>query len=436
MTPGARETIFAPATAPGRAALAVIRISGPATRFVLETICGSVPEPRRASLKALRDPSGDLLDRALVLWFPGPASYTGEDSAEFQLHGGRAVVAGILEALSALPGCRVALPGEFARRALENGRTDLAAVEGLADLIDSETEGQRRQALRQMEGALSRQAALWRERLVHLMALLEADLDFADEGDVVGGLPPGFMVSVDSLRREFADAAEDRRGERLREGVAVVIAGPPNAGKSTLLNALARRDVAIVSPFAGTTRDPVELRLDVRGIPVLLIDTAGIRDTDDPVEKIGIARTLSRAETADIGLWLAPAGAPASEPPPGPEWIRVRTKTDLHPAGEELSVSALTGAGLEELLDVLGSAARDRAGAGDGLIVRARQRIALQEAAAALDRAARIADHPEPAIELVAEELRLAARGLDAMIGAVRVDDVLDRLFSDFCIGK
>lgn len=437
MTRGDRETIFAPATAPGRAALAVIRISGPGTRFVLETISGPLPEPRRATLRALRASSGELLDRGLVFWFPGPASYTGEDSAEFQVHGGRAVVAGMLDALASLPGCRIARPGEFARRALENGRADLASIEGLADLIDSETEGQRRQALRQMEGVLSRQASEWKERLVGLMALIEADLDFADEGDVPEGLPDGFTRALSELRGEFGAAVNDRRGERLRDGVAVVIAGPPNAGKSTLLNALARREVAIVSPFEGTTRDPIELRLDIGGVPVLLIDTAGIRETDDPVEQVGIKRTLERAEAADIGLWLTPAGTAGAEPPPGPEWIRVRTKIDL--ADDRCSgprVSAVTGEGVEGLLAVLKAAASERAGSGDGLIVRSRQRAALVEAGAVLDRALQHLGRPRPPVELVAEELRLAGRSLDSLIGAVRVDDVLDRLFSDFCIGK
>jgi tRNA modification GTPase len=433
-----RDTIFALATAPGRAALAVIRISGPATRFVIETMSGAVPAPRRAALRAIRSGTGEILDRGLVLWFPGPRSYTGEDSAEFQIHGGRAVASVVLDALGSFPGCRFATPGEFARRALEAGRVDLVAVEGLADLIDSETEGQRRQALRQMEGLLSRTASDWKRRLIALMARVEADLDFSDEGDVPEGLPAGFRTELEALEKEFRSAVADRRGEKLRDGVAVVIAGPPNAGKSTLLNVLARREAAIVSPYAGTTRDPVEVRLDFQGVPLLLIDTAGIRQTDDPVEMIGIERTLQRAGTADVGLWLLSADAADEEPPIGPEWIRVRTKKDLGVADDAggLAVSAVTGEGMDGLVRQLGAIVSEKAGSGDSLIARGRQREALTRALAAMERARAEAVQVEPAVELLAEELRLAARALDALVGRVGVDDVLDRLFSDFCIGK
>jgi tRNA modification GTPase len=310
------DTVYALASGGGRAALAIVRVSGARCRDVVEALCGHVPVPRRASLIGLRAPgSGDLLDRALVLWFPGPASFTGEDCAEFQLHGSRAVVAGVFKALSEI-GCRAAEAGEFSRRAFRNGKMDLTEIEGLGDLIAAETEAQRKQALRQLSGVLGTQTEAWRRGLLEASAMIESQIDFADEDDVAE-FP---LAEVQALLRPLRDAIAEllerdgRRGERLRDGFTVVIAGPPNAGKSTLMNALAERDVAIVSPYAGTTRDALEVHLDLEGLPIVLVDTAGIRESDDPVEREGIARARRRAAQADLVLWLEAAHMPPSSP--------------------------------------------------------------------------------------------------------------------------
>jgi len=429
------ETIVALSSGPGRAGVAVIRISGKQVRFALETISGAVPQPRHASYRALRDDAGEMIDRGLVLYFPAPDSFTGEDVAEFQVHGSRAVLARLLSVLTRLPQTRLAEPGEFTRRAFEAGKLDLAAVEGLADLIDSETEWQRKQALRQMEGALGDVVRDWRLRLISAMALLEADLDFSDEGDVADGLVTQCLAETsvvqDTMRQALGSFAA---GERVREGFVVVLAGAPNAGKSSLLNALARRDVAIVSPIPGTTRDTLEVRLDLGGLPVILIDTAGLRDSDDPIEAEGVRRARRKAEQADLILRLtAPDSVPEQISDPVRE-VAVATKADLiAPASAgALAVSAVTGQGLAaliaEIADRLGKTAGEPA-----LVTRERQRIAISDALAALDRAAGLSvDHPE----LIAEEFRIAVRSLGRLIGAVDVEDVLDTLFSGFCIGK
>jgi len=436
------DTIFAPATAAGRAAVAIVRLSGPAVRFVLETIAGPLPEPRRASVRRLRDRDGSVLDQALVLWFPGPASFTGEDTAELHLHGGRAVVAVILDRLARFPGCRSAGPGEFTRRALSNGRMDLAEVEGLADLVDAETELQRRQALRQLDGRLSRAVGKWREMLLDASALLEAELDFADEGDVGPDAHRPAVWAIATVLQDIRSAERDaERGEIIRAGVTVVIAGPPNAGKSTLMNRLARRDVSIVTPHAGTTRDAVEARLELSGIPVTLVDTAGLRETDDAVEKIGVARGLELARSADLGLWVTPSGAVSELPPTDGEWIRIRSKSDLRPGAEvlpgEIALSAETGDGLDVLLDRLRSRIAALAGSGsaDPVAVRARHREALAKGARSLEAALALLGRDGP-IELAAEEIRQALWALSELVGTVRVDDMLDRLFAGFCIGK
>ncbi|WP_457107828.1 tRNA uridine-5-carboxymethylaminomethyl(34) synthesis GTPase MnmE [Methylobacterium sp. P5_C11] len=437
------ETLFAPASGFGRAAVAVIRISGPAARDVLVTLGGRLPAPRRLSLRTLKDPTdGTELDRALVAWFPGPDTYSGEDMGELHLHGGTAVRMGVLAALGQIPGCRAAEPGAFTRRAVLNGRMDLAEAEAVADLIDAETEGQRRQALRQLDGALSRQVAAWRAEAIDCLAAAEAALDFSDEGDVDdAGLDAAMFERAEILRNAIAAALRDgHRGERLREGFTVVLAGAPNAGKSTLLNALSRRDVALVSDTPGTTRDAIEVRLDLGGLPVLLVDTAGLRDTLEPIEAAGIARTRARIDGADLVLALVPPGAPA--PDLGSVSIpvlTVHTKADLF-AGSSLplsdaaiAVSARTGAGLSTLLDAVQAAAETGLGTGDALITRARHRAALEACVAHLDRLL-IGAGGLP--ELAAEDLRLAVRALGAVGGHVGVEDVLDRLFSGFCIGK
>jgi tRNA modification GTPase len=442
------ETLFAPASGFGRAAVAVIRISGPAAGAALVALGGTLPPPRRMSLRTLRDPADHaVLDRALVAWFPGPATYTGEDMVELHLHGGVGVRSGVLAALARLPGCRAAGPGAFTRRAVLNGRMDLAEAEAVADLIDAETEGQRRQALRQLDGVLSRQVAAWRAAAIDCLAAAEAALDFSDEGDVDdSGLDAALAERAGALRAAIVAALRDgRRGERLREGFSVVLAGAPNAGKSTLLNALSRREVAIVSESPGTTRDAIEVRLDLGGLPVLLVDTAGLRETAEPVEREGIARSRARIAAADLVLALVPPGEPV--PDLGAVAARVRvvhTKADLRDAdprgdasppgpADGLSVSARTGSGLPALLDALQADAEAALGQGDALVTRTRHRVALEACVAHLDR---LLAGATGLPELAAEDLRLAVRALGEVAGHVGVEDVLDRLFSGFCIGK
>ena len=430
------DTIFAPATAPGRSAVAVVRVSGPVTRDALLALAGRVPEPRRATLAPLRH-HGTVLDRALVLWFPAPASFTGEDSAELQLHGGRAVVAAVLKALAAVPGCRPAEPGEFTRRAFLNGKLDLGAVEGLADLIDAQTEAQRRQALRQLDGALGRWVEGLREDLLAALALAEGAIDFADEDDLVVFFQAELGRLVDGVsRRIAAELAREGRGLRLREGLAVAIAGPPNAGKSTLLNALAGREVAIVSALAGTTRDALTVDLELGGYPVQLIDTAGLRDTDDPLEREGIARARARAASADLVLWLHAADQPVAPDAEtaGALWT-VATKADLGAGqGGDYRVSALTGDGLDGLVAALGRFAADALTDGEGAVVtRLRHRTALEEARRCIDRT-RAGQGRD--FELVAEDLRGAVAALAGLVGRIGTEEVLGSIFARFCIGK
>src|SRR5712672_2205123 len=307
MTPD-RDTIFALSSGRPPAAIAVIRISGPRAGTALERMIGRVPQPRRAALARVRDPaSGEIIDEALVLWFPGPNSETGEDTAELQVHCGRAVIAGLLAALGKLDGLRPAEAGEFTRRAFENGRLDLTAVEGLADLVAAETEAQRRQAFRHLKGMLGERAETWRQRLIEALAFVEAGIDFSDEDDVPKDMMARALAIVRPLAEEIGRAAGAGQGERLREGLRVAIAGPPNAGKSTLFNRVARREAAIVSPFPGTTRDVLELHLDLGGYPVTMLDTAGIRETSDPVEREGVRRASERAAGADLVLWVLDA---------------------------------------------------------------------------------------------------------------------------------
>jgi len=439
----AEDTIFAPASGAGRAAIAVVRLSGPGTAGVLESMAGRLPAPRRMTLSVLRDPaSGEALDQALVVWMPGPESFTGEDQAELHLHGGLAVRAAVLRTLAGLPGCRAAEPGEFTRRAFLNGRMDLSAVEGLADLIDAETEAQRRQALRQLEGRLGSLVERWRERLIECLALLEAALDFSDEPDVAAGVEEKAAGLGKHVAEELArHLAESHRGERLREGFTVVLAGPPNAGKSTLINAIARRDVAIVSAIPGTTRDAIEVRCDLCGLPVTFVDTAGLRDTSDPIEIEGVSRTRAHIEWADLVLWLAApdCGDSGDNPgvPAGITGLRIGTKSDLAaapPAAVDLSVSAKTGSGLPALLDRVASLLGGALGDGEAVITRERHRRAFEAAHESLSRAG--AALAEGHSELAAEDVRLALRALGQVTGRVDVEEVLDRLFATFCIGK
>ncbi|BCM83052.1 tRNA uridine-5-carboxymethylaminomethyl(34) synthesis GTPase MnmE [Methylobacterium indicum] len=433
------DTIFAPATGYGRTAVAVVRISGPQAGPALAALIrASLPPARRLSLRTLREPgTGELLDQALVAWLPGPGTATGEDMVELHLHGGPAVRAAVLRSLAALPGLVPAEAGAFTRRAFLNGRMDLTAVEGLADLIDAETEAQRRQAVRQLDGVLGRAVECWRETLLDVLAGTEAALDFSDEGDVDDdALAASGRVAAESVRDEIRAAlADGRRGERLRDGFTVVLAGAPNAGKSTLLNALARRDVAIVSEVPGTTRDAIEVRCDLGGLPVLLVDTAGLRETNDAIEVEGVARSRRRIEQADLVLWLREPGGDA--PPPLSAPVRVvATKRDLpgDVTGEDIAISARTGEGLDRLLAEIERNAAASLGSGDALVTRERQRLALEACERQLDR---VVTHGGtlPA-ELVAEDLRLAVRALGEVAGRVGVEEMLDRLFAGFCIGK
>jgi tRNA modification GTPase len=438
--PASRDTIFAPASGAGRAAIAVIRVSGPRCAAALAALAPGKAFPDRiATLATLRDPaSGETLDRALVVRFVAPRSFTGEEMAELQATGGRATVAGIVAALARLPGLRPAEAGEFAWRAFENGKLDLSEVEGLADLVDAETEAQRRQAVRISGGALSRDAEAIRALLAEAMALIEAQIDFSDVEDSDAlSLDQARAIVVKALARTRAALAGASAGERLRDGFSVVIAGPPNVGKSTLMNALARRDVSIVSSIPGTTRDLVEASLDLRGFPVTLVDTAGLRESDDPIEREGVARARRRAERADLTLWLTDSAALAAPvfAGPGPV-IAVATKADLGgaKAAAAMPISALTGQGIEQLLDAIADvAAQQMTGPAPALITLERHRVAYADALAALERAL---DPAQGELELVAEDLRLAARALERIAGRIDVEDVLGEIFKRLCVGK
>ena len=435
------DTIVALASGAVPAAIAVIRISGPETRRVLEAFCGGVPDPRHASLRDIGPPRLPAIDRGLAIWFPGPASFTGEDMAELHTHGSRAVVSAVIEAVLSLPGTRLAEPGEFARRAFENGKLDLTQVEGLADLISAETEAQRRQALAQAEGSLRTLYEGWRIELLRAQALVEAGLDFADEGDVAADVAVKADAIVAPLCASISHHLADRRGERLRDGVHIVIAGPPNVGKSSLLNALAKRDVAIVSEEAGTTRDVLEVHLDLGGLPVTLTDTAGLREAESKVEAEGVRRALARTEQADVVLWLVDATAPIWELPAALEIrtaICVLNKIDLErgftPHRDCLQISARTGQGLDRLVEALEEQAAHVAetGLASPLMTRARHRAELEGARVALQRFGQ----PTLSPELKAEELRIAARHLGRLTGRIDVEEVLGAIFGEFCIGK
>ena len=440
------DTIYALASATGRAGVAVIRLSGPQALAALRRLAGELPPARRAALRSLRDPrSGVELDRGLVLVFPAPHSFTGEDMAELHVHGGRALVRAVLEALAGCEGLRPAEPGEFTRRAFEHGKMDLTAAEGLADLVNAETEAQRRQALRQLRGELGALYDRWRQQLMTALARIEAHIDFPDE-DLPSTLVEQTRTVLTATVAEIAAHLQDRRrGQRLRDGLSVAILGPPNVGKSSLLNALAGRPAAIVAAQAGTTRDVIEVRLDLGGYPVTVADTAGLRETEDMIEQEGVRRAKASADAADLKILMIDAAShPAIDETLvdliDADTLFVVNKCDLvqlegvgtlagRPA---LAVSALTGAGLDELLAALTEAVVERAGLSESpLLTRDRHRRALKECRDSLARAL-----ATDSVELLAEDLRLAVRAIGRITGRVDVEDLLDVIFKEFCIGK
>jgi tRNA modification GTPase len=439
------QTIFALSSGRPPSAIAVVRVSGPQARAVLASLAGTMPAPRIATRALLRGANQQPIDDAVVLWFPGPASATGEDVAEFHVHGGRAVLAALFVALSAFENVRAAEPGEFTRRGFENGKLDLTEAEGLDDLVHADTDRQRRQALRQLKGLLGDKARDWRARIIEASALIEAGIDFSDEGDVPAELIAPAIGKIKTLLEEIQEVlAAQGKSERLRDGLVVAIAGPPNVGKSTLINQLARREVAIVSPYAGTTRDVIEVQLDLDGYPVTVIDTAGVRETDDPVEQEGVRRARARAAEADLVLWLLDTQhEKVLHEGAAPVWT-VRNKIDLDaangvapdggPGGTGFKISASRGDGIPELIAALIDFTRDYFGSSEGgLIGRERQRKLLQDAAGMLRRSIDVIGEGE---EFAAEELRAAAQSLGRLLGRVDVEDILDAIFKDFCIGK
>lgn len=423
------DTIYALASARGKAGVAVFRISGPKAHEAGVALCGSLPPARRAGLRRIVH-DGLMIDEALILSFDAGESFTGEAVVELQVHGSLAVAQAVMRALSAQTGLRLAEPGEFTRRALENGRLDLAQVEGLADLIDAETEAQRRQALRVLSGAIGERAERWRAKLVRAAALIEATIDFADE-DVPVDVTPEVLELLDAVEAELRrEEAGSVASERIRDGFEVAIVGAPNAGKSTLLNCLAGREAAITSEIAGTTRDVIEVRMEIAGQAVTLLDTAGLRETGDRVEQIGIARAVERARAADLRVFLLGEGeAVGLEPLEGD--IVVQGKADVAGAG----VSGKTGQGVSELIAQIGKRLEDRVG-GAGVITRERHRLAVGQAIRAMESARLEIEKGAPRAEFAAEALRRAVRPLEALVGRVDVENLLDEIFSSFCIGK
>lgn len=434
----AAETIFALASGAGIAGVAVVRISGPGTREALSRLCGDIPPARTAVLRTIADhQSGQKIDSGLILFFPGPASFTGEDVAEFQVHGSRAVVRDLLRCLGDIPGLRAAQAGEFTERAFRNGRMDLLDVEALGDLLAAETLMQARFA-HETQGRLRQAAQSWRGRVLELRAFTEAYIDFADEDDVARGGGGTADETARTLIGELNHAINSfERAEKVRRGFRVAIVGAPNAGKSSLLNALARRDVAIVSEQAGTTRDVIEVHLELDGYPVILFDTAGIRETEDVVEREGIRRARERAEDSDLRLWLSSVDDPC--PAGVPDCVLVRTKRDLtdsHPlhTGIGLAISAHTGDGIDELMSFLVAEAGKAMSLGEDVVVgHERQRSLLINAC---DTLRRFLAAPVDALEIRSEELRFAEGALEALIGRIGFEDVLGEIFSRFCIGK
>ncbi|WGH80293.1 tRNA uridine-5-carboxymethylaminomethyl(34) synthesis GTPase MnmE [Jannaschia ovalis] len=423
------DTIFALATAEGKAGVAVIRLSGPDSVAILERLGGRAPEARRASVQRLTDDGGALLDEALVLRFDEGASFTGEAVVELHLHGSIAIIRAVLDAIARTGLARLARPGEFTRRALMNDRMDLLQVQGLGDLIDAETEAQRREAMRVYTGEISARVTGWRDRLIRARALTEATIDFADE-EVPEDVSPEVTAILAQLLSEIdAELAGVRAAKRIRSGFTVALVGPPNAGKSSLINALTRSDAAIVSDIAGTTRDVIEVRTDLRGLAVTFLDTAGIRETADRIEQLGVERARQRASAADLRIFLAGDGADELGLPEQPGDLRIRTRADIDPRG---TISTKTMAGIDALLDSVHARLAEQS-ADAGLITRERDRAALNEAR---QRIATVLENSAIEAELVAAELQAAADTLRAIIGGVDIEAILDDIFASFCIGK
>jgi len=427
------DTIYALSTAQGKAGVAVIRVSGPLAFHACEVLSGGVPARRYAVLRALRDLDGGHLDDALVLTFARDGSFTGEEVVEFQTHGSTAIIASVLRVLGQINGLRAAEPGEFTRRALENGQLSLAQVEGLADLIEAETEAQRRQALRVLSGDLGTLAEGWRQKLIRAAALLEATIDFADE-DVPVDVGPEVAELVTGVQEELERQIQGVAvSERIRTGFEVAIVGAPNVGKSTLLNAIAGREAAITSEYAGTTRDVIEVRMDLNGLPVTILDTAGLRETADFVESIGIDRAKQRARQADLRVLLVENGHQPEFSVMG-EDIVVRAKADLLETPEN-GVSGVSGHGVGDLIDKITDRLSERA-AESSIATRERHRLAMVKGNAALSDAKALLRHGEEASDVAAEEVRTAIRALDSLVGRIDVENVLDEIFSSFCLGK
>ena len=427
------DTIYALSTAHGKAGVAVIRVSGPCAPDVAHAMCGTLPAPRHATLRVIRDHAGDRLDEALVLYFPDKASFTGEPVLELHVHGSMAVVAAVLGNMNDFSDLRPAEPGEFTRRALANGRLDLTQVEALSDLIESETEAQRKQAVRVLSGDLGQICARWRKDLIRAVALLEATIDFAEED-----IPDTLMPEIEGLMSGvIADLKQQISGryiaERIRDGFEVAIIGAPNVGKSTLLNRLAGRDAAITSEYAGTTRDVIEVRMDLNGLPVTFLDTAGLRETEDQIETLGIERAQDRARRADLRVCLGEDAADFSGLFEADD-ILLTPKADLQ-GGKAHGVSGLTGFGVDELIarisDLLSRRAR-----GAGVAIRMRHEAAMRKSLASLEAAGVRVSGGDEMTDLAAEDLHSAIRALDSLVGKVDIESVLDDIFSSFCIGK
>ncbi|MEM8693016.1 MAG: tRNA uridine-5-carboxymethylaminomethyl(34) synthesis GTPase MnmE [Pseudomonadota bacterium] len=427
------DTIFALASGQGRSGVAVVRISGSLAFEVAQKLGGHVPDSHRVALRTLRDLDGAILDQALVLPFRSPKSFTGEDVVELHLHGSIAVANAVQSCLLNLDGVRVAEAGEFTRRALENGKLDLTQIEGLADLIDAETEVQRVQAQRVLTGKLTQKIENWRAALIRAAALIEATIDFADED-----VPTDVMPEVDQLLRSVekdlkTEIAGSAIAERVRSGFEVAIVGAPNVGKSTLLNALANRQAAITSKYAGTTRDVIEVRMDLKGLPVTLLDTAGIRESDDEVEQVGVARAIQRAEDADLRIFLVEDGSDVPIPARSGDVVR-KPKADLREVSD-FAISGLTGQGLSELIEEVQETLSQRA-AKSSLAIRERHRLAMEKALQHVFKAREQLDKVATTEDMLAEDLRHVVRGLEVLIGRVDVENLLDEIFASFCIGK